>query len=52
MCVVTLFWCHLQLNKSEVCINLPLVRNYKVARVHDAVARVYDYYEPSEYDCE
>ncbi|XP_039904939.1 CD109 antigen-like isoform X3 [Simochromis diagramma] len=35
------------LNKSEVCINLPLVRNYKVARVHDAVARVYDYYEPT-----
>ncbi|XP_039458944.1 CD109 antigen-like [Oreochromis aureus] len=35
------------LNKSEVCINLPLVRNYKVARVHDAVVHVYDYYEPT-----
>ncbi|XP_063354633.1 CD109 antigen-like [Pelmatolapia mariae] len=35
------------LNKSEVCINLPLVRNYKVAHVHDAVARIYDYYEPT-----
>uniref|UniRef100_A0A668TCV7 CD109 molecule n=1 Tax=Oreochromis aureus TaxID=47969 RepID=A0A668TCV7_OREAU len=32
---------------SEVCINLPLVRNYKVARVHDAVVHVYDYYEPT-----
>ncbi|XP_030575167.1 CD109 antigen-like [Archocentrus centrarchus] len=34
------------LNKSEVCIELLLVRNYKVARVQDTVVHVYDYYEP------
>ncbi|XP_017274786.1 CD109 antigen [Kryptolebias marmoratus] len=34
-------------NKSDVCFRLPLVRNYKVARVQDAVLQVYDYYEPT-----
>ncbi|KAG7226237.1 hypothetical protein INR49_002987, partial [Caranx melampygus] len=34
------------LTKSEVCIKLPIVRNYKVARAQDAVVQVYDYYEP------
>lgn len=38
----------LQLTKSEVCIKLPIVRNYKVARTQDAVVQVYDYYEPGE----
>ncbi|XP_068577890.1 CD109 antigen-like [Cebidichthys violaceus] len=35
------------LSKSEVCIRLPVVRDYKVARVQDAVVHVYDYYEPA-----
>uniref|UniRef100_A0A8C2Z6S3 CD109 molecule n=2 Tax=Cyclopterus lumpus TaxID=8103 RepID=A0A8C2Z6S3_CYCLU len=35
------------LNKSEICIRLPLIRDYKVARVQDAVVQVYDYYEPT-----
>ncbi|KAK5857193.1 hypothetical protein PBY51_010451 [Eleginops maclovinus] len=35
------------LNKSEVCIILPLIRKYKVARVHDAMVKVYDYSEPT-----
>uniref|UniRef100_A0A3Q1HW22 CD109 molecule n=2 Tax=Anabas testudineus TaxID=64144 RepID=A0A3Q1HW22_ANATE len=35
------------LNKSQVCIRLPVVRKYKVARVQDAVVQVYDYYEPT-----
>ncbi|XP_031703694.1 CD109 antigen-like [Anarrhichthys ocellatus] len=35
------------LNKSEVCIRLPVIRDYKVARVQDAVVRAYDYYEPT-----
>ncbi|XP_056282328.1 CD109 antigen isoform X2 [Pseudoliparis swirei] len=35
------------LNKSEVCIRLPLIRDYKVARVQDAVVHVYDFYEPT-----
>ncbi|XP_041810122.1 CD109 antigen-like [Chelmon rostratus] len=35
------------LTKSEVCIRLPVVRDYKVARVQDAVVQVYDYYEPT-----
>ncbi|XP_040917246.1 CD109 antigen-like [Toxotes jaculatrix] len=35
------------LNKSEVCIILPIIRDYKVARVQDAVVQVYDYYEPT-----
>ncbi|XP_067336182.1 CD109 antigen [Channa argus] len=34
------------LEKSEVCIDFPVIRNYKVARVEDAVVQVYDYYEP------
>uniref|UniRef100_A0A3Q2P6C8 CD109 molecule n=1 Tax=Fundulus heteroclitus TaxID=8078 RepID=A0A3Q2P6C8_FUNHE len=38
-------------NKTEVCVSLPLVRNYKVAHVQDTVLQVYDYYEPSEYNC-
>ncbi|XP_068436630.1 CD109 antigen [Clinocottus analis] len=33
------------LNKSEVCIRLPLIRDHKVAHVQDAVVKVYDYYE-------
>ncbi|KAM4540280.1 CD109 antigen-like [Fundulus diaphanus] len=33
--------------KTEVCVSLPLVRNYKVAHVQDAVLQVYDYYEPT-----
>ncbi|KAL6105801.1 cd109 [Pungitius sinensis] len=35
------------LNKSEVCIRLPVTRDYKVAHVQDAVVQVYDYYEPT-----
>ncbi|XP_051246774.1 CD109 antigen-like [Dicentrarchus labrax] len=35
------------LNQSEVCIRLPVVRDYKVAHVQDAVVQVYDYYEPT-----
>nr|XP_054597488.1 CD109 antigen isoform X2 [Nothobranchius furzeri] len=34
-------------NKSEVCVKLPFVRVHNVARVEDAVLRVYDYYEPT-----
>uniref|UniRef100_A0A3Q4AFB4 Uncharacterized protein n=1 Tax=Mola mola TaxID=94237 RepID=A0A3Q4AFB4_MOLML len=37
---------------SQVCIKLPLFRDYKVARVQDAVVQVYDYYEPGEYSVE
>ncbi|XP_032356991.1 CD109 antigen [Etheostoma spectabile] len=35
------------LNKSEVCIRLPVIRAYKVAHVQDSVVQVYDYYEPT-----
>ncbi|KAI4804002.1 hypothetical protein KUCAC02_025647 [Chaenocephalus aceratus] len=35
------------LNKSEVCIILPLIRKYKVARVQNAMVKVYDYSEPT-----
>ncbi|KAM9787177.1 CD109 antigen [Syngnathus typhle] len=35
------------LNKSELCIPLPLVRVFKVARIQDALVQVYDYYEPT-----
>ncbi|KAM7376533.1 hypothetical protein PAMP_006260 [Pampus punctatissimus] len=35
------------LNKSEVCIRLPVIRDYKVVYLQDAVVQVYDYYEPS-----
>uniref|UniRef100_A0A8C6SG95 CD109 antigen-like n=1 Tax=Neogobius melanostomus TaxID=47308 RepID=A0A8C6SG95_9GOBI len=34
------------LTTTEVCITLPLIRIYKVARIQDAVVRVYDYTEP------
>ncbi|KAK2826253.1 hypothetical protein Q5P01_020467 [Channa striata] len=34
------------LKNSEVCVSLPVIRKYKVARVQDAVVQVYDYYEP------
>ncbi|KAK7904799.1 hypothetical protein WMY93_017406 [Mugilogobius chulae] len=36
------------LNTTEICVTLPLIRIYKVARTQDAVVRVYDYYEPSD----
>lgn len=45
----SLFWLHLQVTKSEVCIRLPVFRDHNVAHVQDAVVQVYDYYEPSEY---
>ncbi|XP_042356057.1 CD109 antigen-like [Plectropomus leopardus] len=35
------------LNKTEVCIRLPIIRVYKVAHVQDAVVIVRDYYEPT-----
>ncbi|XP_029316719.1 CD109 antigen-like [Cottoperca gobio] len=35
------------LNKSEVCITLRVIRDYKVAHVQDAMVQVYDYYEPT-----
>ncbi|XP_031144568.2 CD109 antigen-like [Sander lucioperca] len=35
------------LNKSEVCIRLPVIRAYKLAHVQDSVVLVYDYYEPT-----
>ncbi|XP_075304748.1 CD109 antigen-like [Odontesthes bonariensis] len=35
------------LTKTEVCIQLPMVRHYKVASVKDAMVQVYDYYEPT-----
>ncbi|KAM9777955.1 CD109 antigen-like [Neosynchiropus ocellatus] len=41
------FYLH-SLNKSEVCITLPVVRVYKVAQVQDAVVLLYDYYEPNQ----
>ncbi|XP_074548556.1 CD109 antigen [Halichoeres trimaculatus] len=34
------------LTKAKVCITLPVIREYKVAHVQDAVVQVYDYYEP------
>nr|XP_029136242.1 CD109 antigen [Labrus bergylta] len=34
------------LTKLEVCVTLPIIRKYKVARVQDSVVQVYDYYEP------
>ncbi|KAM9341256.1 CD109 antigen [Symphorus nematophorus] len=37
------------ITKSEVCIRLPIFRDYKVAHVQDAVVQVYDYYEPMPY---
>ena len=39
----------MQITKSEVCIKLPFVRDYKMAHLQDAVVEVFDYYEPSEY---
>lgn len=48
-CNPSLFWFHFQVTKSEVCIRLPVFRDYKVAHVQDAVVRMYDYYEPSKY---
>ncbi|XP_072314147.1 CD109 antigen [Eucyclogobius newberryi] len=35
------------LNTTEVCVKLPFIRIYKVARIQDAVVCVYDYYEPT-----
>ncbi|XP_071355028.1 CD109 antigen-like [Trachinotus anak] len=35
------------LTKSEVCVGLPVIRNYKVAHIQDAEVQVYDYYEPA-----
>ncbi|XP_024258878.1 CD109 antigen isoform X1 [Oncorhynchus tshawytscha] len=34
------------LTTTQVCIRIPMIRNFKVSRVHDAVVQVYDYYEP------
>ncbi|XP_036927375.1 CD109 antigen-like isoform X2 [Acanthopagrus latus] len=35
------------ITKSEVCIKLPFVRDYKMAHLQDAVVEVFDYYEPT-----
>ncbi|XP_029973331.1 CD109 antigen-like [Salarias fasciatus] len=35
------------ITKSQVCIQLPIVRKFKVARTQDAAVLVYDYYEPT-----
>ncbi|XP_035466385.2 CD109 antigen-like [Scophthalmus maximus] len=35
------------LNKTEVCVRLPVIRAYKVAHVEEALVQCYDYYEPN-----
>ncbi|XP_063079986.1 CD109 antigen-like [Engraulis encrasicolus] len=34
------------LGKTEKCVHIPLVREYRVARVQPALIQVFDYYEP------
>ncbi|XP_023850526.2 CD109 antigen-like [Salvelinus sp. IW2-2015] len=34
------------LTTTQVCIRIPMIRNFKVSHVQDAVVQVYDYYEP------
>uniref|UniRef100_A0A8C6Y3Q5 CD109 antigen n=1 Tax=Naja naja TaxID=35670 RepID=A0A8C6Y3Q5_NAJNA len=35
------------LNETQVCVDIPAVRNFKVANTQDASVTVMDYYEPS-----
>lgn len=38
----------LQLGKTEKCVDIPLLREFKVAHVQPALIQVFDYYEPSK----
>lgn len=37
-----------QVTTEEMCLVIPLVLDYKVAKVQEASVSVYDYYEPSK----
>lgn len=38
----------LQVTTEDVCVLVPLVTEFKVAKVQEAAVLVYDYYEPRE----
>uniref|UniRef100_A0A672U4Z6 CD109 antigen n=1 Tax=Strigops habroptila TaxID=2489341 RepID=A0A672U4Z6_STRHB len=37
------------LNETHVCVDIPAVRDFKVANIQDASVTIVDYYEPSNY---
>ena len=37
-----------QVTTEEMCLMIPLVMEYKVAKVQEATVLLYDYYEPSK----
>lgn len=37
-----------QVTTEEMCLLIPLVMEYKVAKVQEAAVVLYDYYEPSK----
>lgn len=37
-----------QVTTEEMCLEIPLVMEYKVAKVQEASVLIYDYYEPSK----
>ena len=39
----------LQLGEAEKCVEIPLVRAFKVAHVQPALIQVFDYYEPRKH---
>lgn len=38
-----------QVTTEEMCVSLPLLAEFKVAKVQEASVVIYDYYEPSNY---
>uniref|UniRef100_A0A8B9F4K6 CD109 antigen n=1 Tax=Amazona collaria TaxID=241587 RepID=A0A8B9F4K6_9PSIT len=39
------------LNETHVCVDIPAVRDFKVANIQDASVTIVDYYEPSKCQC-
>lgn len=37
-----------QVTTDEMCVQIPLVMEYKVAKMQEASVVIYDYYEPSK----
>lgn len=43
-----LFWFCPQVSTQEMCLLIPLLMEFKVAKVQEATVTIYDYYEPSK----
>lgn len=37
-----------KVNETQICVDIPAVRNFKVSNTQDALVSITDYYEPSK----